>query len=327
MGLRVSVALCTRNGGEFLRSQLESILSQDHLPDEVVISDDASTDNTTSLIEEFARIAPPSMRVRVHANAVALGVRDNFSQALRHCTGDIVLLSDQDDVWRSDRVRRTVAEFAHRQELQLMFSDARLIDDAGRVLPHTLFESLEVTPRDKRRIRLGDAFAVLLRRNLATGATTALRNDLIQRALPIPSPWLHDEWLAIIASSLGAVAIVDKPLIDYRQHSSNVIGVASPTMRRKIARVFEIRGDRNELLRLRAAELVTKLKALGIPSISDTLALAEQKLEFEASRTVLPNPRIRRLRPVLNVARFHLYKQFSSQGLKDIIRDLLQPHR
>ena len=131
---RVSVALCTYNGEAFLGEQLASVARQTVLPGEIVISDDGSTDGYVGHRRAVRRdVAGPGA---LPANPTALGVTRNFERAIRATVGDLVVLSDQDDVWRPDRLERALAAFDARPELQLVCSDARLVGaDGARSAP------------------------------------------------------------------------------------------------------------------------------------------------------------------------------------------------
>jgi glycosyltransferase involved in cell wall biosynthesis len=102
---RISVALCTYNGERFLHQQLDSIAMQTRLPDELVVCDDRSTDRTLAIVREFAASAP--YPVRVFENQANLGFAANFEGAIRRCDGDLIALSDQDDVWYPTRLERS----------------------------------------------------------------------------------------------------------------------------------------------------------------------------------------------------------------------------
>src|ERR1700751_2230018 len=102
--LTISVALCAYNSSRYGEEQLESIASQSRLPDEVVICDDDSVDDTPSILERFRKEAP--FDVRIHRNETNLGVTRNFEKAIALCSGDIIALSDCDDVWRGDKLER-----------------------------------------------------------------------------------------------------------------------------------------------------------------------------------------------------------------------------
>jgi len=224
--MRISLVLCTYNGARFLPAQLDSLLTQTRLPDEIIICDDASSDNSMALLDAFAaRMRTHSVHVHLHQHPENQGFVHNFSGALCRTSGDIVFLCDQDDVWHADKIARMAAEFAQRPDLELLHTDARLIDAQGHVLDYTLFDALELSAAEREAEHAGQAFDVLLNRNTVTGATAAFRQRLIARALPVPDGWIHDEWLAICASLDGSVDLLEWPSIDYRQHENNQIGI------------------------------------------------------------------------------------------------------
>jgi glycosyltransferase involved in cell wall biosynthesis len=322
----VSVALATHNGASFLGRQLASILAQSHPVDEIVLSDDASADATVELAERSiaasraADAATPALVVL--RNPVALGVTANFEQALRAATGDVVILCDQDDVWHPDRVSAALAALDQADEVDLVAADARLVDAAGDPIGRTLFETLGVDSGVRARLQSGAAFEELLRRNVVTGATVAVTRGLIDRATPFPTAWVHDEWLAMVAAVRGGIALVERPLLDYRQHGSNQIGVSRLSLRGRFSRLAEPRTRRNARLLERAAQLADRLPALtDDPRIA---AAARAKLAHEEFRRDLPRPRIRRLAPVVRAWRSGAYRQFGL-GAQDALRDAVQP--
>ena len=320
----VSVALCTRNGARFVGEQVRSILAQTVPPVEIVLSDDASTDETVAIVE--ALVAPSAVRLTVLRNDPPLGVTKNFERAVTRCSGDLVALSDQDDVWRADRLERTVALFEADPGLLLAGSDARLIDADGVPLPHSLFESLELDDDELESVDNGGAFAALRRRNLVTGATAVFRRSLVADTVPFPTSWVHDEWLAVIASALGRVMLVEEQLVDYRQHGTNQIGAEKKGFREKFERLTMPRSDRNARLEARAEALVERLRSWGEAVAPSTLALAVEKLTHERVRNSLPVARIRRLAPVIAEVRSGRYES-CGRGLQDVVRDLVQPAR
>ena len=242
----ISVALCTRNGEQFVGEQLQSIFAQTLPPEEIVISDDASSDGTLSAArraaDEAVRNFGAAPRLRIVENATPLGVARNFEQAAIACRGDLIALSDQDDRWRPERLARMASEFEARPDLLLLHSDARLIDSAGADLGRSLFYAYEVKRFEIDDVHRGRAFDALLRRNLATGATILFRRSLLQHAAPFPPHWLHDEWLAIVAAAIGRVDLLEEMLIDYRQHDSNQIGAERENFAAKVRRAIAPRG-------------------------------------------------------------------------------------
>lgn len=218
--------MCTCNGAAYLAEQLQSIASQQQLPDELIVCDDASTDGTAMLVRQFAASAPFEVRLTIQERN--LGSTANFAAAVGLCRGEIIFLADQDDVWMPDKVRR-LAELLKRgspgdSATAFALSDAQLIDAQGRPMRSTLWQALPFSPADQARFNAGHAFDVLLRRNVATGMTMAFRAEHREVLLPIPSGWVHDGWLALLLAALGPGQAVAEPLVHYRQHDAQQIG-------------------------------------------------------------------------------------------------------
>lgn len=320
----VSVALCTYNGSRYLKQQVQSILDQTEPAAQVVVSDDASGDDSVVVVEQmWAKLNNSAPKLVVLRNQRPLGVTKNFQQAAESCTSDLIALSDQDDVWAPDRLQRMVDVFESSPGLGLLFSDARLVDADGRDLGPSLFEALEVRETDLSRIRSGNAFEVLLRRNLVTGATVVFRRTLLGAALPFDSAWVHDEWLAIVASAVTRVDCLPEKLLDYRQHGGNAIGVHAPTWGYKMRRMMEPRACTYSVLTERADHLRLHLEKLNVNA--NVLTDVTGKVKHQKFREGLPSNRMLRIIPVAREAAAGRYASFSSRGNLDVLRDLLQP--
>lgn len=326
--LSISVALCTHNGARFIHDQIQSICGQSLLPEQLVVSDDASSDQCVELIEaavgSWQQQSQRLLTLKVLRNdAPPLKVTKNFEQAVMACTGDLIALCDQDDIWHADRLAQMAAEFENRPNLLLLHSDARLVDDQGCGLPGSLFSALEVRPFELEWIHGQHAFAVFLRRNLVTGATTVFRRSLLQYALPFPKEWLHDEWLGMVAAALGGVDVLEQPLIDYRQHASNQIGARRETLIAKFHKAFAKRdstlGDRV----LKIEILVAHFRQCGDAIPAHVLEKLNQKLTHQRFRAALPQRRLARCLPVLRETLTGRYNQFG-RGLHNIARDLFE---
>jgi glycosyltransferase involved in cell wall biosynthesis len=315
----ISVAMGTHNGAAYLAEQLGSILAQTLPPIEIVLSDDASTDGTVELAQ---RVVGDRVPLRVLRNDPALGVTANFEQAASATTGELIALSDQDDAWAPTRLEQVAAAFAARPALTLLHSDARLIDAAGAPLGDTLFGALEVTDTERELVHAGRAFDVLLRRNLVTGATTVFRRELLERALPFPREWVHDEWLAIIAAATGEIDLLEQPLVDYRQHGGNQIGATRLSLRGKFGRLAEPRRARNERLAVNSGILEQRLEQLDVGA--ERLAAARGKAAHERFRRALPEVPLLRILPVARQVLRGDYRRYS-RARADILRDLVQP--
>lgn len=291
------------------------------MPDELVLSDDDSSDDTVAIAR---RVVGSTLPLTVLVNRPALGITANFERAVAACSGDLIALSDQDDVWPVDRLATLVAQFETRPDLLLLHSDARLVDADGAPLGTTLFEALEVSDSERARIHAGAAFDALLRRNLVTGATAVFRRELLEHAQPFPSGWVHDEWLAIVASAVGRVDVIEQPLLDYRQHGGNQIGAQRLSLFGKARRVLsEPRTERNARLQANFALLADRLAELDGVS-PDRRAAARAKAEHERVRNAYPASRWRRIGPVFRERASGRYA-LSARGSIDVVRDLLQP--
>ncbi len=248
----------------YVAEQVRSILHQTRPPVQLVLSDDDSTDETVETVKKVIarfRAERPDcgITVTIIENKPALGVVRNFEGAVAACTGDLIALSDQDDLWVPDRLERMVAEFERRPSLSLLHTDARLVDGDAKPLASRLFDAIEFTPQEQQLEREGRAFELLLRRNVVTGATTVFRRHLLERALPFVDDWVHDEWLAMVASVFGTVDFLPDALIDYRQHGANQIGATKLDARGKLSRLQEPRSERNRRLLSRAKVLHDRL--------------------------------------------------------------------
>ena len=325
---RISVALCTHNGAAFIADQLRTIADQTVVPHEVVISDDASTDDTRGILEAFIdELGEDSgIRVTLLLNPVSVGVTRNFEKALLACTGDLIALCDQDDLWHPDRVARALRAFEDNPGLDLVNSNARLVDARGVDLGLTLFDALRFSPRERNETRPDEIFDSLLRRNVVTGATAMIRRDLLALAAPIPEPWLHDEWLAIIAASLvdGGIGTVVEPLIDYRQHGTNQIGARKLGVRERFAKLVEPRRGRNDYLLARSLVLRERLVELGDRVNRAALVESAHKVEHQSVRAGLPVRRVARAVPIIRELSSGRYMRYS-RGIADALRDLVQP--
>lgn len=203
----VSVAMATYNGGRFLPEQLRSLAGQELLPTELVVTDDGSTDGTPDLIEAFAASAP--FQIRVHRNPERLGVLRNFEKALSLCSGDIVFLSDQDDVWLPAKIRTVVATFEANPEALVVLNDKIITDQELVPSGSTMLANI-------RGFGSPDS-------NFVAGCCAAFRRQWLDFTLPIPEgPPAHDSWLLGLAHRLGKVRIIEQPLQYYRRHSENV---------------------------------------------------------------------------------------------------------
>ena len=313
--MKVDVVLCTFNGERFLAAQLESIERQSRRPDRVLVFDDGSSDGTLHVLEAFAARLP----LTVSVNPVRLGPSGNFSQALSHADGDIVFLCDQDDVWRPRKVQLMLDALASQPGAMLVCGDAGLIDAEGRRLSGSLL--MRLGAQAAWSLPAAQLLELLLRRNVVTGATSAVRRRLLDAALPVPAGYWHDEWLALVAAACEGIAWADGILTDYRLHGGNAAGVddvGALALARSLgvdARSFQ-RGKALKLARL--AGVVRTLDGLALRSHVATIEAAAAHWRARAERPAWGQGRLAAIRSASSRGE---YRRFAA-GWRSALRDL-----
>ena len=315
---RISVALCTYNGERFLSRQLASIAKQSRLPDELVVCDDRSMDRTMEILRAFA--ASVSFPVKIVQNTANLGSTRNFEHAIRLCEGDLIALSDQDDIWYPNRLQRSEQEFLAHPQAGLVFSDADLIDQQDRPLGKTLWQRLGFVGKLNRELLAG-RLLVLAKHRFVTGATVMFRADLRDRFFPIAEGWIHDEWISLIAAAFSDLRPIDQPLIRYRIHSSQQVGFQNKLEQRAQGQTrAERHWDRVAESVEELQQMCDVLSAMTLAQGSGALAAYQQHLQFLSFRSGLPARRLARLFPILTrYLQYHLH----ASGLPSMLKDLL----
>lgn len=218
MSEMISVALCTYNGASFIRDQLESIMRQTLKPDEIVICDDCSHDDTVKIIQDT--LSRYTGKWNLTCNQENLGYKRNFEKAIRLCHGDIIYLSDQDDVWHLEKIETMQHVFLNHPDVQMVFHDAEIVDANLNMLNPSFWEVLHFRYQDFMK---GD-YLRLLDSNVVQGAACAFRKEVYQISQPFPQYAIHDQWLALNSLGIGKIYPLPKALLKYRQTGKNEIG-------------------------------------------------------------------------------------------------------
>ena len=204
----ISVAMATYNGARWLDAQLASFASQTRLPDELVITDDESSDDTAEVVAAFAMRAP--FAVRFERNQARLGFNGNFAHAISLTRSDIIFISDQDDVWYPDKIER-VTSLMHGADHLVVVNDQSIADEEGRESDATVLGNVRALDRP-------DAW-------YGPGCCTAFSSQLLPLLQPFPGDVVpYDHWINTLADALGRRHIMDVPLQLYRRHGSNASG-------------------------------------------------------------------------------------------------------
>ena len=327
--MKISIAMCTYNGAEFLPAQLQSIIAQSRPPDEIVICDDVSTDNTRALLEKFAAESP--VPITLHINQQNIGSVKNFEQTITLCTGDVIALSDQDDVWRSDKLQLIEQAFNKSPFAGLVFSDAEIVDENLKPLNRRMWGEVGFDAHKRKLVRTRRALEVLITGWTVTGATTAFRSRFVKLSLPIPDgiAMIHDGWIALTIAAVADVMALDEPLIQYRQHAQQQIG--APARRETAAGPRGVQGIETAFRRRNSsAELHKILETLEARLLAHASDFDTRKaLSFVSDyafhlnvRANLPQRRLNRvpriLRELLSL-RYHEYANGFKSAAKDLV--------
>lgn len=281
--VNISVAMCTYNGALFLEQQLESMLIQTTQPDELIVCDDGSTDQTLEILNKFAKTAPFVVSIFKN-NQQPLGSTKNFEKAISLCSGKIIVLSDQDDVWMPNKIcmlKRAIDDGAG-----LVFSDATLVNANLEPLGYSLFDSLNLNKSEKELIELKKLAQVLLRRNVITGATVAFSRKHLELIMPISKNWVHDAWLGFLIACVDNVHVIHIPLIKYRQHSNNQIGALKTSYYKRFLNKLSNTYRLHSKAYLCMVDLIGCIKDKKININSDLFFLIESRLYFTKIRLV-----------------------------------------
>lgn len=321
----VSVAMCTYNGARFLQLQLESVAAQSRQPDELVVCDDGSKDETLRLLQVFSERAKFPVRIFESAGP-RLGSTKNFERAIGLCEGEFICLADQDDIWEPQKLALLCSALETHAEAGYVFSDARLIAEHGAPLGKNLWEAVGFREPALSNFSKTNQVAALLHRASATGATMAFRSSLRKVLLPISLHFVQDYWISLLASCVGWRGIpVAEPLIQYRQHAGQQIGALRMTILQKVkwARQLgpaeysrRIQGfqDLRERLLLAAAE--------GWVCSADDTALIEEKIRHCSQRAVAHSARgATRVSNVISEVMTGRYGRFSNSW-RSVVEDL-----
>lgn len=201
----ISVCIATYNGEKYINEQLNSIINQLDVNDEIIISDDSSTDSTLDLI--MRRCDP---RIRIFPNQSFKSAIYNFEHAIKQASNDLIFLSDQDDIWINNRVEMMSKAL---EIYDMVVCDHSVIDDFGNVILKSYFS----------KVPSGSGVIKNLKKNTYYGCCMAFRKKVLKKALPFPRDIpMHDIWLGFVGDLFYKTHFIDFPYTLYRKHDNNV---------------------------------------------------------------------------------------------------------
>jgi len=230
--MKISVCIATYNGEKYIYNQLCSIIKQIGANDEVIISDDSSTDKTIEIVKSFN-----DSRIKIYPDQKFKDPIKNFEFALSQAKGDVIFLSDQDDIWVDGKVNAAIKAF---ENYDMVVTDHSVIDDNGNLILDSYFSKVSSKPGILHN----------LKKNTYYGCCMAFKRDVLKYALPFPKDIpMHDIWLGFVSDLYFKSVFINHPYTQYRKHSANV------------SNATEIKSDRSILLKIKYR--VNVIKYLG----------------------------------------------------------------
>lgn len=221
--IRVSVCMATYNGKKYIRNQLDTIIDNLTYDDELIISDDGSTDGTLDILQEYER----EYKQVVVLKGPGKGVIKNFENALSNSSGKIIFLADQDDEWNQRKVEIVLNQFI-KNNIMVVVHDAIIVDGEDNEISVSLFK--------KRNSRPGLIKNFV--KNSYVGCCMAFRREILAYSLPFPQNIeMHDWWIGLISDCRKSSVFIEDKLIRYRRHENNV----SSMKHNKVSRMLKTR--------------------------------------------------------------------------------------
>jgi glycosyltransferase involved in cell wall biosynthesis len=228
-GPLVSIALCTYNGAEFLPGQLDTLVNQTYKAIEIVIVDDCSTDETFTVLKNYAQKYP---QIKLSQNEINLGFTANFEKAVTLCNGELIALCDQDDLWDLQKIELQVGAI---KDNVFIYHDSEFIHEDG--------SGMDKKMSDIMNLYRGGEPETFLFFNCVSGHSILMKKELLADALPLKKEYFHDWWLAYVATNIGKIDYIPHCLVKYRQHDksdTNILRMDRKNDKHKLSSVKKI---------------------------------------------------------------------------------------
>ena len=321
----ISIALATFNGSRFISAQINSIKKQTLLPDQLVICDDHSSDDTIEKVRSLTTDIP--FKVDIYSNSTNMGYTSNFEKTISYCSGEFIFLCDQDDVWDPMKIETIINYFYANPSKHVIIHDLEYCDESLHPIGQTKIQRIK---------HLGD-----LNKIYVTGMATAVRRSFLDLCLPIPKNEVvtHDFWIHICANLLDVKMVVPDILALYRRHQHNATSSQSTNTPNKTSKLYfnkkylsspTKKSLQNNLI---ADDTLINWVMTNNKSIQKSNIISNEKLIYninllhkhrswhENRLRILEMSHTKRFVPVLHQLLKGGYTQFS--GIKSALKDIL----
>jgi glycosyltransferase involved in cell wall biosynthesis len=316
--LTISVVICTYNGEKYISEQIDSIANQTRKADEIIIIDDNSVDNTFDILTQYEKYFK---EINLFKNEDTLGYIKNFSKGMLKATKDIVVLSDQDDVWDVNKIEAIEEYFSSNRWALAVFTNAYVVDENSKCIDKTLWDSIgykyKVSDFENKKI-----INTMLKKDIVTGATLAFRSSMIEYIIPIDMRYIHDTWIAMLAASQGRLGAIPDKLMKYRVYQNQSLGIKKQTLFNNLTSVYA--SDKKTFLKNidKHNSVLNRLHMYNLESDSGTSEII-QKINFLRNRVDYSNNFFKRLLQIIFVINKGGYFKYSYNGFYSILKDII----
>jgi len=274
----VSIAMITYNGEKYLEQQLDSIYSQTHKNIEVIVCDDKSSDNTINILKKYEKYH----NLKYYINETNLGINKNFAKAFSLCNGDFIAPSDQDDIWKENKIETLLNEIDSNS---LIYTITSAIDENNIPLDDFVFNKDEYIQGSNNLAFLFD--------NCVSGHTTMFIKELLPYMKDIPENMYPDWWSAFVASTYGSIKFLKEPLVLYRRHSSQATN--ETVVKKSLLSRFTIKDKNKKEYILKTISQLESFKNLSILDIDTKEYIQSLINEFKKFDSIYYNKKLEKL--------------------------------
>lgn len=287
--MKVSIVMATYNGEKYIEEQLESIVHQTRQPDEVLIYDDGSTDNTENIVYDIIEKYQLTEKWHFKKNEENKGVVRNFVSGALQATGDIIFYSDQDDIWDKNKIAKMERGFEEHTDMLACYCLRQLVDSNGKNLPmrYEFMTNVKIRSKEFQKISINEA----VKYNKSPGLCLAIKRNLIQETseMILQNGLTHDLPIGTVASIYDGYYVLNQRLVYYRQHSNNVSepGYTLAKRLKKIER--QIAGRQGRYVQMVAISKTygKELGAMDLRNLKKAIDATEESIENLKSKNIL----------------------------------------
>jgi glycosyltransferase involved in cell wall biosynthesis len=319
--ISISIAMCTYNGARFLQEQLDSFLWQKRLPDELIVCDDDSRDETLSILNAFASKSP--FPVKIYKNPQNIGYGKNFEKASLFCEGDIICFSDQDDIWLPHKLERVQEIFNEYSDLGYMVSDAKIVDEKLKPLGYSFWESIKISKKIQNKFIKGNALKLFFKDLEIYGNLLSFRSKFKEYVFPIPTYWSHDGWIPIILTIISKGFLIYEEHILYRQHNKQYCGRKKLNIKDQI-KLAKITTKEDYIVRAKRWEnaLYCLKKDENIIDNNKVIGMVEGKITNLKARAQMGENLYKKIKNIFKEIISCRYFKYAN-GIKSIAKDII----